>query len=60
MEWLDKLQVPGLVLAGMVIYFQFKQIDQLVKLMSEQRTALAEVIAMLRQICSQKFTGDRE
>lgn len=34
MEWLEKLQVPGLILAGAVIFFQYKII---MKLLTERR-----------------------
>jgi hypothetical protein len=60
MEWLDKLQVPGLMLAGVVIYLLFKQNGQLIELLSAQRAALAEVTSMLRQICTKAKIGGQE
>jgi hypothetical protein len=59
-EWIDKLQVPGLMLAGIVIYFLFKQNGQLIGLLSEQRATLAEVTSMLRQICTRAKIGGQE
>lgn len=60
MEWLDKLQVPGLMLAGVVIYLLFKQNGQLIELLSAQRATLAEVTSMLRQICTKAKIGGQE
>jgi hypothetical protein len=60
MEWIEKLQAPGLILAGIVIYFQFKQSGRLIDLLSEQRATLADVTSMLRQICTRAKIGGQE
>jgi hypothetical protein len=58
--WIEKLQAPGLILAGLVIYFQFKQSGRLIDLLSEQRGTLADMTSMLRQILARAKIGGQE
>jgi hypothetical protein len=61
LEWLDKLQAPGLILAGLVIWLGFrlflKLLDAVLKMIeqrSEDRSLLMEMAGMLRQLCSKE------
>jgi hypothetical protein len=67
MEWIDRLQAPGLILAGAVIYLLYKLLMRLVDFcmqslqhQAEQRATLNEAIGLLRQLCSKAKLGGQE
>ena len=67
LSWIEKLQIPGLILAGMVIWLLFKLIMKgldfcmgLLQQVSEQRTVLTEVVTLLRQLCFRVKGGGQE
>ena len=57
MEWLEKLQAPGLILAGVVIYLQFKIImkllgdsDKIVSGLAENNRITARLTSVLADL----------
>jgi hypothetical protein len=66
MEWLEKLQVPGLILAGAVIWLQFKDRERLQSFISQELAGhtriMIKVATLLDLICkrtSEKRDGAR-
>ena len=64
MEFIDKLQVPGLMLAGLVIWWLFRLLDSRDKLydrlaveLSDQGKTLSRMSAILDLICKRNSTG---
>jgi hypothetical protein len=57
-SWIERLQVPGLIISGVVIVLLFQLMGKLVaflfdmqKQRTEERVLLSDMTSMLRQLC---------